>query len=92
MGDLDEDRIGKWVETKLLSFLETYLKIETHSQYQNDNFVICPECEMRLPLFEVAAVRTVAGAELRPVTRSGSWLVNTTNQSGVATTTRGTHL
>jgi YHS domain-containing protein len=55
VSDLDEDQIGKWVETKLLSFLETYLKIETHPQYQRDNFVICPVCEMRIPFFEVAA-------------------------------------
>jgi YHS domain-containing protein len=56
MEDLDEEQIGKWVETKLLAFLETYLKIETHPRYQKDNFVICPVCEMRIPFFEVAAI------------------------------------
>lgn len=56
MENLDEDRIGEWVEAKLLSFLETYLKVETHPRYQKDNFVICPVCEMRIPYFEVAAI------------------------------------
>jgi YHS domain-containing protein len=42
--------IGAWVEARILEFLDTYLKLETHPLYQKDNFVVDPVCGMKIPL------------------------------------------
>lgn len=50
-----EGEIGQWVEAKILDFLETYLKLETHPEYQKENFVIDPVCQMRIPVSQAVA-------------------------------------
>jgi len=40
------DPLGKWVEQKLLGFLDSYLQIETHEQYQRLSVEIDPVCGM----------------------------------------------
>lgn len=46
----DDERITAWVEDRILEFLDTYLKIETHPLYQKDNLVLDPVCGMRIPM------------------------------------------
>lgn len=45
-----DESIIQWLDDKLLEFLDTYLKIETHPLYQKDNLVLDPVCGMRIPL------------------------------------------
>jgi len=49
-----EEEICRWVETKIFDFIETYLQLETHPEYQKDKFVIDPVCKMRFPLSQAA--------------------------------------
>ena len=42
------DAVRKWAERKLLGFLDSYLQIETHEQYQRDNTALDPVCGMRV--------------------------------------------
>jgi YHS domain-containing protein len=50
-----EEEISQWVETKLLDFVETYLQLETHPEYQKENIVTDPVCQMRFPIAQAAA-------------------------------------
>lgn len=43
-----DQAIAGWVEKKLLEFLDCYLRLETIEQYQVDNYVIDPVCQMRI--------------------------------------------
>lgn len=49
-----EEEICRWVETKIFDFIETYLQLETHPEYQKGKFVIDPVCNMRFPLSQAA--------------------------------------
>lgn len=42
------ENVGSWVEEKILGFVDTYLRLETHPLYQKDNLVTDPICGMRL--------------------------------------------
>ena len=44
LDDLDESRVAKWVENRLLYFLDTYLQLEHVEQYQKQNIVRDPVC------------------------------------------------
>lgn len=44
--------LTKWIEQKLLSFLDAYLQIETHAQYQRTNAAIDPVCGMQVTKVE----------------------------------------
>lgn len=48
MSDVDLDVVRKWAEQKLLGFLDSYLQIETHEQYQRENTALDPVCGMRV--------------------------------------------
>lgn len=50
-----EEEIGQWVETKILDFVDTYLQLETHPEYQKENFVTDPVCQMRFPIAQAVA-------------------------------------
>jgi YHS domain-containing protein len=50
----DDAPIIQWVEDRLLEFLDTYLKLETHPLYQKDNLVLDPVCGMRIPVIAAA--------------------------------------
>lgn len=52
-----EDEICLWVEDRIVEFVDTYLRLETHPLYQKDNLVIDIVCGMRIPL--VAAICSV---------------------------------
>jgi len=45
-----DDKIIQWVDDRLIEFLDTYLKLETHPLYQKDNLVLDPVCGMRIPV------------------------------------------
>lgn len=44
----DDEAIAGWVEERILEFVDTYLRLETHPLYQKDNIVIDPVCGMRI--------------------------------------------
>lgn len=48
ISEVDLVAVRKWAEQKLLGFLDSYLQIETHEQYQRDNAAIDPVCGMRV--------------------------------------------
>ena len=50
-----EEEIGQWVEAKILEFIETYLQLETNPEYQKENFVTDPVCQMRIPIAQAVA-------------------------------------
>ncbi|QEG35783.1 YHS domain-containing protein [Bythopirellula goksoeyrii] len=48
MNEFDGDAVRQWVEQKVLGFIDSYLQIETHEQYQRDNIALDPVCGMRV--------------------------------------------
>lgn len=40
--------IGQWVEERIVEFVGTYLRLETHPLYQKDNIVTDPVCGMQI--------------------------------------------
>lgn len=52
---VEERQVAEWVEKKILSFLDTYLRLEMIEQYQTDNYVIDPVCRMRINRLFAAA-------------------------------------
>lgn len=50
-----EEGIGQWVEAKVFEFIETYLQLETHPDYQKENYVTDPVCSMRFPIAQAAS-------------------------------------
>ncbi|ALC16626.1 hypothetical protein DSOUD_1854 [Desulfuromonas soudanensis] len=63
-GSRSDDTAGRWVEEKMLRFLDTYLQLETHPIYQKENLVTDPVCGMRLPLAEAAGSIQREGREI----------------------------
>lgn len=47
--DCDEELLAGWVEDRILEFIDTYLRLETHPFYQKDNTVLDIVCGMRIP-------------------------------------------
>lgn len=47
--DCDEELLAVWVEDRILEFIDTYLRLETHPYYQKDNTVVDIVCGMRIP-------------------------------------------
>ena len=48
LGEVDENKAATWVEAKILNFVDTYLRLETTDQYQQENLVTDPVCGMRV--------------------------------------------
>jgi len=46
--------ITEWVESRIFDFLDTYLLLETHPRYQQENYVSDPVCGMRITKAEAA--------------------------------------
>jgi YHS domain-containing protein len=46
--DVDEGLLANWVEDRILEFIDTYLRLETHPYYQKDNTVTDIVCGMRI--------------------------------------------
>jgi YHS domain-containing protein len=47
--DGDDAPLAAWVEDRLLDFVDTYLRLETHPLYQKDNLVVDIVCGMHIP-------------------------------------------
>lgn len=45
----DDDALSAWIEDRILEFVDTYLRLETHPLYQKDNTVIDIVCGMHIP-------------------------------------------
>ena len=45
----DDEAIATWVGDRILEFVDTYLRLETHPLYQKDNTVIDIVCGMHIP-------------------------------------------
>ena len=48
LDEVDENKAAAWVESKILNFVDTYLRLETTDQYQQENFMTDPVCGMRV--------------------------------------------
>jgi len=55
--DCDEEVLGGWVDDRVLEFIDTYLRLETHPFYQKDNTVLDIICGMRIS--SIAATSSV---------------------------------
>jgi YHS domain-containing protein len=44
----NDDSLATWVDDRILDFVDTYLRLETHPLYQKDNLVTDPVCGMRI--------------------------------------------
>jgi YHS domain-containing protein len=63
-GSSSDEETVRWVEERMLRFLDTYLELETHPVYQKDNLVTDPICGMTLPLVEAAGSVNRDGREI----------------------------
>lgn len=45
---VDDARVALWVDEKLITFVETYLRLLEVEQYQTENVVVDPVCGMRI--------------------------------------------
>ncbi|MBI2806792.1 MAG: YHS domain-containing protein [Planctomycetes bacterium] len=43
---VDDGKVAEWFDEKIVAFLDAYLRLETHQQYQSDNIVTDPVCGM----------------------------------------------
>lgn len=48
LDEVDEKKAADWVESKLLQFVDSYLRLETSNQHQEGNMVTDPVCGMRV--------------------------------------------
>lgn len=55
--DCDEEVLGGWVDDRILEFIDTYLRLETHPFYQKDNTVLDIVCGMRIS--SISATSTI---------------------------------
>lgn len=53
----DDDSLAGWVDDRILDFVDTYLRLETHPLYQKDNLVVDIVCGMHIS--SVSAASTV---------------------------------
>ncbi len=58
LDDLDQKQVIKWVDEKILLFVDTYLRLEQTEQYQQNNLVTDPVCGMRFR-------KSIASAEVK---------------------------
>jgi YHS domain-containing protein len=45
-----EEALAHWVDDRIVDFVDTYLRLESHPLYQKDNIVVDIVCGMRIPL------------------------------------------
>jgi YHS domain-containing protein len=48
LDNVDEEKAAAWVESKILRFVDAYLRLETADAYQEENFVTDPVCGMHV--------------------------------------------
>ncbi|WP_298272390.1 YHS domain-containing protein [Geobacter sp.] len=52
-----DEAVGRWVDEKILEFVDVYLRLETHPLYQKDNIVVDLVCGM--PISATAATSRI---------------------------------
>lgn len=52
---VDDAKVAEWFDEKIVRFLDAYLQLETHHQYQSDNIVTDPVCGMPVNRLHAAA-------------------------------------
>jgi YHS domain-containing protein len=58
---VDDGKIARWVEDKIVGFVETYLRLESAEQYQAENTAIDPVCGMQVSKARPGATLEVGG-------------------------------
>jgi YHS domain-containing protein len=58
---VDDEKIARWVEDKIVGFVETYLRLESAEQYQTENAAIDPVCGMQVSKARPGATLEVGG-------------------------------
>jgi YHS domain-containing protein len=48
---IDEDKIAKWVDDRIVSFVQTFMAIHQNQYYQKGNLVTDPVAEIEMPKF-----------------------------------------
>lgn len=48
VGRVEDEEVAAWVDAKIGTFLDAYLRLETLNQYQEENLVTDPVCNMRI--------------------------------------------
>jgi YHS domain-containing protein len=61
LDEVDENKAAAWVEAKILHFVDTYLRLETSDQHQQENIVTDPVCGMRVNKAFAPAQMTYGG-------------------------------
>lgn len=59
--ELPDGRLEEWFETRLLRFLQTYMRLETEPSYQRENLALDPVGGMELSRVDAAYRFEVAG-------------------------------
>jgi YHS domain-containing protein len=57
----DQRAVASWLDTKLLSFTDTYLRLQVVEQYQQSNVVIDPVCGMQINRADAEATAEYKG-------------------------------
>ena len=57
----DREKAAAWVEAKIIYFVDSYLRLETSNQHQEQNIVIDPVCGMRVNKAFAPAQTTYGG-------------------------------
>ena len=55
LDSVDDTKVAEWFDGKIVAFLDTYLCLETHRQYQTANIVTDPDCGMPVNKLHAAA-------------------------------------
>lgn len=61
LGAIDERAVASWLDAKLLSVTDTYLRLQVVEQYQEDNMVVDPVCGMRINRTDAEATSEYEG-------------------------------
>jgi YHS domain-containing protein len=61
LDSVDEGKIARWVEDKIVGFVATYLRLETVEQYQTENTATDPVCGMQVTKTRAGATFEHAG-------------------------------
>jgi YHS domain-containing protein len=60
---IDPEKIGSWIDDRLVGFVKTYLEMQSNEYYLKDQMVEDPVAHVRLPIFEAEATREKDGVK-----------------------------
>jgi len=61
LNEVNEQSVSSWLDSKLLQFTDTYLRVRSIEQYQQENMAIDPVCGMRINRAHAAVSVEYAG-------------------------------